>query len=204
MTDSFHHPLDRQAAAIFEACWISPEAAALRTPGIKAGDYLSLLSARDLYKDAVQCLAFAMPNRQAVWWLCQVLWHQRDTYFSDLEQAALRTAVQWVVHPTPANVAAARKASHDAPFDSAARCAASAAAAAGSGPLTDDPALATTNQRMAAQLVAGALSLAFGAATTAGADLSWKQILVMGYDVVRGVSRWDTILAAHAISHTTK
>lgn len=204
MTDPLNHPLNRESKKLFDSCWLSPDAKALLSEELTAGTYLSRLSAQELHEDAIQCLAYAMPNRQAVWWLCHVLWHLRCAYTTAAEEAAIRAAVQWVIEPTPANVSAAEKASDETRFDSAARCAANAAFLAGSGPQVDDPPIPTTRQRLAAQLVGGGISLALLARQAAGVDLTAKQALLLGYDVVRGISRWDTILAAHALSESSK
>lgn len=201
MPEKLKHPLERSAADLFRHSWLSPEAKGLLAPDLTAGIYLLLLAKRELFDDAVQCLAFAMPNRQAVWWLCQCLWHLREAYSSPTDQAAIKAAVRWVIEPSPTTVAAAERSSDEARFDSAARCVANAAFLAGHGSDMDAP-VTTERQRMAAQLVAGALSLSMLAVPAAGVDLSLRQVLTLGYDVVHGISRWDTILAAHALSQT--
>ncbi|MFO0948266.1 MAG: hypothetical protein U1D30_20475 [Planctomycetota bacterium] len=202
MSQTKSHVLEQRSADLFRRAWLTDEARALIHPKQNAGDLLLDLASHDLHDDACQCLAYAMPNRSAVWWLCQCLWHERARLAGPSNHAALEAAVEWVLHPTPENVHKAELASDAAPFESPARCAANAAFLAGHGPAIDAP-VTSERQNLVAQLIGGALTLAT-VSSSAGTGLTPEQALNLGLDVVRGISRWETILAAHEQTVTTK
>lgn len=193
------HPVDRKATEIFRASWLSEEARGLLAEDAVVGDYLLTLSQAGYYSDAIQAMVYAMPNRHAVWWLCQSVWHARAVIHRPNDRSALQAAVHWVVRPGEDTLRAAKVAAIAADFESPARCAANAILWAGFGAEIDQ-AVVNDKQRMAAQLIGGGLSLVLARATTI--DFSARQMLALGFDIVHGVSRWDAVLAWHAAGKT--
>lgn len=202
MSSSVTHVLERQASDLFRHAWLSDDAKVLLASGPTAGNFLLALASKGFHDDANQCMAFAMPNRTAVWWLCLCLWRQRARFAGPTNHSALRVTVDWVLNPSSEAATLAERASDAAPFDSPARCAANAAFLAGHGPEVDAP-ITTERQRMVAQLVGGGITLATLPLATGGPGLSPERAMNHGIDVVHGISRWDTILAAHAQSQTS-
>jgi hypothetical protein len=82
---------------------LSPEAAALLAEKMPPLDFLAALEGAELFRDAVQFLAYALPKREAVWWsgLCS-----RDVLPAAGKPelgAAVEAAEAWVYRPTEEN-----------------------------------------------------------------------------------------------------
>ena len=63
------------AAAVCRSCTPGPEARALLRDDLAAADYLGLLAAEGLNRDAVRFIAHWLTKREAVWWGCLCVWH---------------------------------------------------------------------------------------------------------------------------------
>jgi len=106
-------PLIRiQAATAFEVCRefeLDPAAKALLVPAQTPTDFLQALEKNRLSGEAVKLLAYGLPEREAVWWLCQSS-RVVETNLNQAEKEALLAAEKWVKDPSPANKVAAREA----------------------------------------------------------------------------------------------
>jgi hypothetical protein len=108
------------AVEVYAGAEVSDEAKPHLTTEIAPVDYVAKLAAADLFADAVDFLARALPKREAVWWAC--ICAEDLTPAPDKPQIvqALKAAQAWVLRPTEesrraAEVAAnALKASHPA------------------------------------------------------------------------------------------
>jgi hypothetical protein len=103
-------PLIRiQAATATEICRefeLDPAAKALLVPGQNPTDFLQALEKNRLSGEAVKLIAYGLPEREAVWWLCQSS-RVVDANLNQAERGALAAAEKWVKDPSPANKEAA-------------------------------------------------------------------------------------------------
>lgn len=81
----------------------------LLTPGATPRELLDALAAAGKRRAAIRFLAHALPHREAVWWGCLCLKQAFPAGMPGPEEAAVKTAVLWVLEPTEA----ARKAAAD-------------------------------------------------------------------------------------------
>ena len=93
-----------EAAEICDRFVPSEQASELLRPQMHAGVYLGLLVERELFDDALQCVAHTLPPREAVWWGCLCAWDViREQPTEEPTSAAIHAAVQWVLDPTEEN-----------------------------------------------------------------------------------------------------
>jgi hypothetical protein len=124
-------PLIRiQAATAAEICRefeLDPAAKALLVSGQNPTDFLQALEKNRLSGEAVKLLAYGLPERETVWWLCQSS-RVVETNLNLAEKEALVAAENWVKDPSPANKAAADEAADKTDMTGPAGWAAQAAA----------------------------------------------------------------------------
>ncbi len=85
----------------------SEEAKPHLAPGIAPIAYVSKLKTADLFADAVDFLARALPKREAVWWACLCVQDLAPVPAQPLVGRALKAAEAWVYRPTEENRRAA-------------------------------------------------------------------------------------------------
>ena len=106
-----------KAADVCELYEVADAAEALLRPDMPPDLFLQTLTDHELYSDAVQFLAHALPHREAVWWsyLCA------DAALADGSPAeqtsALEAAKAWVYKPRQENCHAAMAAAEAAGFE---------------------------------------------------------------------------------------
>ena len=190
--DQSDGPLNRSVTDIVPPGCLSDEAAALRAERRQLGDFLESLLARGLYADATQTLAHAISSREAIWWLCQCIWHAGARQLSDAENETVGAAVRWVVEPTLENAMVAAQATETVPFASASRCLADAV---GMAPPEDDSQSAEASARAGrtADLVGAGLLLSRVAAQKSGTPADDRQWFALGIDIANGTTRLDRI-----------
>lgn len=109
---------------------ISPGATKLLEPGMVAGVYLKTLIQAQLFNDAIRFVAYALPNRYAVWWGVRCLETVSDALKPN-EIEALDATRSWAIHPSEISRLAVDRKSGGAKLNSAASCLARAAAFVG-------------------------------------------------------------------------
>ena len=70
--------------------------------------FKTLLLAKQ-YLCAIDFVAHLMPMRESVWWGCLCLQHASGGAYSDVDKAACRAAVEWIMRPEEEMRAAARE-----------------------------------------------------------------------------------------------
>ena len=154
------------AATSAEVCQhfrLGREATALQRDDLTPGQFLDLLTARGLFKDATRFLAHALPKREAVWWAVLCVWEVVGPSPPEPIEAGLRAAEAWVKDASETNRRAARAAAKVAGLSSPAGLTASAAFQSGGslgppdGPviLPSENATARRRQRHHARRIAG-------------------------------------------------
>ena len=154
-------------------------------------EFVSRLFKAKLYGDATRFLAYALPEREAVWWVCLSVRSIPRCYGDETSARALDAAEAWVKSPTDANresaLAAARKHKFEMPTASAAW----AAMAAGWSGLSAPPPGQTAplpGKNLTAHAVSGAIQLATNADPDRAADLC-RKFLETGLQIAQGKMR---------------
>lgn len=106
----------RPSAVLAKECVLSPDAEGLLSDSPEPAELIAALVQRELWSDALQLLAQALPHRLAVWWGCLCAWHaSAKSELADVDRRALESAGRWVLEPNEQHRAvAARLANHDA------------------------------------------------------------------------------------------
>jgi hypothetical protein len=186
------------AATAAEVCrrfWLGREATALLRDDLTPDQFLGLLVERRLFKDATNFLAYALPNREAVWWaiLCA-----REVVGPDPPEpvaAALRAAEAWVQDPSEANRRAAREAAKAAGAGSPAGLAATAAFQSGGSLGPPDGPEILPSEFATARGVANAITIASLQAQAEKASERFLSFVVRGVEVATESNRWTEPVA---------
>jgi hypothetical protein len=81
---------------VFPRLGLTGESAALIQTESDAATALGRLEQAGFLGEAVKLMAHALPNREAVWWACMCSHHTAPADLPEADQAAVRTAEQWV------------------------------------------------------------------------------------------------------------
>jgi hypothetical protein len=81
---------------VFPRLGLTGESAALIQTEPDAATALGRLEQAGFLGEAVKLMAHALPNREAVWWACMCSHHTAPADLPEADQAAVRTAEQWV------------------------------------------------------------------------------------------------------------
>jgi hypothetical protein len=84
-------------------CQLSEGAQALMEDKLAPAAFVEALSAQQLYLDALEFAAQALPTQAVVWWGCVCVWRCLRSKPDPDDVEALRAAVRWVHEPTEAN-----------------------------------------------------------------------------------------------------
>jgi hypothetical protein len=180
-------PLDVAGLPAVEVCKrFTPgaEALALAKPDLRLVAYLQLLTERQLYVDAVQLLAHALPKREAVWWACRCVADGSEGENKE-PSPALKAARAWVVDPSESKRRAAETAAEATQYATPAGCAALAAFVSGGSLAPASAPLVPPGPWLTAQAVANAVQLA-ALGQPARAAERYQQFLTEGLAVVKG------------------
>jgi hypothetical protein len=99
----------RTAAEICKECELDPATESLLVPAQTPAEFLQALEKNQFAGEAVKFLAHALPEREAVWWLCQSS-RVVEAGLNTAETQALLAAEKWVKDPSSANRTAAGEA----------------------------------------------------------------------------------------------
>jgi hypothetical protein len=79
------------------------EARQLLREDMATQEFLVLLLSNRQYQAAVDFVAHALPQREAVWWGCLCLKHVSGPKLAEPDEAPCKAAVQWVLDPSEEN-----------------------------------------------------------------------------------------------------
>ncbi len=96
----------RTAAEVCEQCELDPATRPLLAPAQTPAEFLQALEKNQFAGEAVKFLAQALPEREAVWWLCRSS-RVVEAGLNTAELNALAAAEKWVREPSTVNRAAA-------------------------------------------------------------------------------------------------
>jgi hypothetical protein len=139
------------AAEICARFELKQEVRPLLRNGIAPREFVDALAVNRQYLAGIDFMAHGLPPREAIWWGCLCLQHASGSKLSELEKAACRAAVKWVLAPVEENRLAAKEPAEKAGLG----CPAGALAAASHQ--TEDP-----GGELLAAPFAGSSSMAVG------------------------------------------
>jgi hypothetical protein len=181
------------AATAAEVCRrfrLGPVAAPLLRDDQTPGQFLDLLVERQLFKDATSFLAYALPNREAVWWAILCAREVVGAAPPEPAEAALRAAEAWVQDPSEENRRAARATGKAAGSSSPAGQAAAAAFQSGGSVGAPDGPEMLPREYATARAVVFAVTFAASQAPRDKAPERLQSFLARGVEVATGVNRW--------------
>jgi hypothetical protein len=182
-----------QAATAAEVCRrfrLGRVAAALLRDDLTPGQFLDLLTTRQLFKDATSFLAHALPNREAVWWAVLCIREAAGPAAPEPVAAALRAAEAWVQDPSEENRRAAREAAKAAGAASPAGLAATAAFQSGGSIGPPDGREILPSEHATARGVANAIAVASSQAPAEKAPEPFPSFVARGVEVATGANLW--------------
>jgi hypothetical protein len=175
---------------VIEASELSDEALALLGDDQTPEEYVGALVEHGHYPDAVRFLAFALPNREAVWWA----WVSARRVVGDDPAPEIREVLEateaWIKDPTDQNRRKAMEKAETADFSTAAGCVGLAAFLSGDSlaPPEMDP--VPPGEYMAANAIAGAIVLAAVHEEPENANEKFQGFVEQGMVVAEKIQLW--------------
>ena len=177
-----------KAATAQEVCsgfTLSADARPYLKPEMPPLDFVNALTTQEIYSDAVQFLARALPKREAVWWSCVCARDlDGDTKRPELAEG-LQAAEAWVYRPSEENRRHAEKAGQAIKGSHPARWTAMAAFWSGGSLAPPGAPEAKPPEDFTAKAVAGAILLAAGLDPKQTAARN-RKFLAAGIDIAKG------------------
>jgi hypothetical protein len=151
----------RTAAEVCGKCKLDPATQPLLAPAPTPAEFLQALEKNQFAGEAVKFLAHALPEREAVWWLCQSA-RVVEAGLNTAELAALAAAEKWVQDQSSANRTAAGAVAEKTDMSSPGGWAAQAAAWSQQSSTAKPGAPPDPTAGLTAPAVAGGILLAAG------------------------------------------
>ena len=182
MNDPFAKIKVSSAAEICARFELKQEVQPLVHDGIAPREFVDALAVNRQYLAGIDFMAYGLPPREAIWWGCLCLQHASGSKLSELDKAACKAAVKWVLEPVEENRLAAKESAEKAGLG----CPAGALAAACHQ--TEDPPSCAP-----ARLVTGAIKLASTKADPSRIVDTHRLFLELGIGVAEGRFGWPEI-----------
>jgi hypothetical protein len=185
-----HYGVFSQSAAdVCKQAPLSDAARALLEKKPTVGQLIGVLSENRLFLDACRVLAFALPKREAIWWVCQCL-RQGKIAESPLDLAAIVAAERWVTAPDDERRRAAHAASEAVGVGTPAGCVALATFLSGGSLAPPNVADVPPADHLSAAAVAGALAMAAVAKNPVQAPEQSQRFIAIALEVSNGKQWW--------------
>ena len=97
------------AAEICARFELKQEAQPLLRDGIAPREFVDALAVHRQYLAGIDFMAYGLPPREAIWWGCLCLQHASGGKLSELDKAACRAAIKWILEPVEENRLAAKE-----------------------------------------------------------------------------------------------
>ncbi len=153
--------------------------------GIAPLDFFDALVANEIYPDAVQFMARALPKREAVWWACLCAREAPPAENAPPLAAAIDAAESWVRRPSEETRRRAQKAAEAIEASHPARWAAMGAFWSGGSIAPPELAEVKPADDMTAKAVAGAVSMS-AALDAKSVQPRYRRFLAYGRDIANG------------------
>lgn len=177
-------------AEVIEASELSDEAQALAADDQAPKAFVELLLEHEHYPDAVRFLAFALPQREAVWWA----WVSARRTAGESPQSEIQEVLEateaWIKDPTDQNRRTTMEKAEAADFDTAAGCAGLAAFLSGDSLAPPEMDLVPPGEHMAAAAIAGSIVLAAVSEEPEKATEKFQSFVEQGMVVADKIQLW--------------
>jgi len=191
MNNSFAKINVSTASEICARFELKQEAQPLLRDEIAPREFVEALAANRQYLAGIDFMAHGLPPREAIWWGCLCLQHASGDNLSELDKAACRAAVKWVLEPFEENRLAAKE-----PAEKAGQGCPAGALAAASHQTEDQLSLSDPGRKPSfapARLVTGAIKLASTKADPSRIVDTHRLFLELGVGVADGRFGWPEI-----------
>jgi hypothetical protein len=179
----------KTAAEVCVHARLGPEALLLLRKDQTPRQFLELLLRTEKFSEAIRFLAFGLPRREAIWWGCLGVLHERgDRLLPPGEARALQAAVRWVIEPNePHREAAEQLAGTQTPANYMAK------AVAWTGGSLSPPGLPVVPPpvELPHRGVNAALAQAIINGPIETIDTRFRHTLALGIHIARGHSPWS-------------
>ena len=175
---------------VCRAAELSDEALALLGDQSDGPGYVQLLADKGHYPDATRLLAYALPQRPAVWWAWVCSRRANGETPTAPVQAALDATKQWIAEPTDANRREAMRLATEVEFGTPAGCAGLAAFFCGESISPPDRDPVPPGEYMAAQAISGCISLAAVFTEPEKAEEKFREFVKQGLEVAQRTNLW--------------
>ncbi len=165
---------------------LAPECQHLVNEGLPPGMLSARLRALGLLREQLAFFAYALPEREAVWWGCMCVLHATPTELAPEQRHALALAQDWVRHPSEARRLESRAAAKAAGCVSPAAFVARAVFASQ---------LARPASTRAGRLVEGAIRRAAASGAPERSEASLRRFIDSAEDIAEGGPGWLPPLA---------
>jgi len=169
---------------------LSDEALALLADGTDGRGYVERLVAVGHYGDAVRVLAYALPQRPAVWWAWYCARHAHGESPPATVQAALEATKQWIAEPVEKNRREAMRWAREVEFRTPAGCAGLAAFFCGDSIAPPDHDPVPPEEYTAAKVISGCISLAVVFREPEKAQERFQEFVEQGLEVADKTRLW--------------
>jgi uncharacterized protein DUF6931 len=153
-------------------------------------EFISILSKRGMFPEAVRFLAFALPKRECVWWAWVCARKASGAEPAPSIRAALEATERWIVKPTDAHRREAMKAAEAADLGTPAGCAALAVFFTGGSMAPPNVPAVAPGEFSTAKAVTGTIILAAVSAEPARAADKFREYLKLGLEVAERITLW--------------
>jgi hypothetical protein len=189
-TTLVQQPTHQRAVESAKGCTLSDEARDLLGAEMSREDYYATLCQRKLFADALRFLAQALPKRVAVWWGCLCVWAVNREAPEEPFEAALQSAVRWVLDSSEENRRAAEKPGKDVGLGDPAGGLATAAFLSGGSMAPPELPAVPPPEHMTGKVVGGSVLLAAVKYDPSRVRENYRLFAALGAEVLKGQNLW--------------
>ena len=165
----------------------------LRSDDVRGGprEFISILSKREMFPQAVRFLAFSLPKRECVWWAWVCARKASGTPPPPVK-TALDATERWIVQPTDEHRRAAMESAQAADVGTPAGCAALAAFFTGGSLAPPNVPAVPPGEFMTAKAATGSIMLSAVITQPERAAEKFREFLALGLEVAERITLWPT------------
>jgi hypothetical protein len=180
-----------KVVAISSVAELGEDAMAMLKPEMQPAEFVSALSQKKLYADAIRFIAHALPKREAVWWAWVSAKRAAGPEPAPKIKASLQATERWISDPKEENRRAAMASAQAADLGTPAGCAGLAAFFSGGslGPPQAPP--VPPGEFLTAKAVAGAVIFSAVATEPERAPEKFQAAIGQGLDVTSRIKLWE-------------
>ena len=166
----------------------------LRSDDVRGGprEFLSILSKREMFPEAIRFLAFSLPRRECDWWAWVCARKASGADPAPPVKAALEATERWIVQPTDDHRRAAMESAQAADVGTPAGCAALAAFFTGGSLAPPNVPAVPPGEFMTAKAVTGSVLLSAVITEPEHAAEKFRDYLALGLEVAERITLWPT------------